>query len=198
MFLPSYLMHSFATAEIYNDNLEAKPLVSSNETILKGEDAINNINKLNILNPIFVSSLILIIVLIVSYLHFNNKKLTLVHISDAVLFLTIGVGGIIVAFLVFVSEHPATSPNWNIIWMNPFSLIAVFSLFTKLLNNIAYWYHFCNFVVLFSFLLFWWIIPQQLPLVTIPIIVGILIRSLMIYYLEHAKSKKEKSLSSSK
>ncbi|MCM1489534.1 MAG: DUF4105 domain-containing protein [Muribaculum sp.] len=38
-------------------------------------------------------------------------------------FLLCGIGGCVITFLVFCSEHEATSPNWIILWLNPLQLI---------------------------------------------------------------------------
>lgn len=38
-------------------------------------------------------------------------------------FLLAGIAGCIISFLVFFSEHEATSPNWLLIWLNPLQLI---------------------------------------------------------------------------
>lgn len=38
-------------------------------------------------------------------------------------FILAGVAGCVLTFLVFVSEHEATSPNWLLLWLNPLQLI---------------------------------------------------------------------------
>lgn len=46
-------------------------------------------------------------------------------------FLLCGIGGCVIAFLVFVSEHEATSPNWIILWLNPLQFIIGFGVWFK-------------------------------------------------------------------
>ncbi|MDE6291160.1 MAG: hypothetical protein K2M16_06485, partial [Muribaculaceae bacterium] len=46
-------------------------------------------------------------------------------------FLTAGIAGCIVAFLVFCSEHEATSPNLLILWLNPFQLVIAAGIWWK-------------------------------------------------------------------
>ena len=46
-------------------------------------------------------------------------------------FLTAGVAGCIVAFLVFCSEHEATSPNILLLWLNPLQLVIAAGIWWK-------------------------------------------------------------------
>lgn len=46
-------------------------------------------------------------------------------------FLLCGIGGCVIAFLVFVSEHEATSPNWIILWLNPLQFIIGFGVWFR-------------------------------------------------------------------
>ena len=42
---------------------------------------------------------------------------------DIALSAILGIAGLVIGFLVFFSEHPATSPNWLLIWLNPLPFI---------------------------------------------------------------------------
>ncbi|MDE5871921.1 MAG: hypothetical protein K2H22_08265, partial [Muribaculaceae bacterium] len=46
-------------------------------------------------------------------------------------FLTVGIAGCIVAFLVFCSEHEATSPNVLIFWLNPLQLVVAVGIWFR-------------------------------------------------------------------
>jgi hypothetical protein len=73
-------------------------------------------------------------------------------------FLLLGVAGSLVAFLVFVSAHEATSPNTLIIWLNPLQLImaaCVWSRRTRWASTAMAWY---NIVVTVCMLIVW---PMQ-------------------------------------
>lgn len=71
----------------------------------------------------------------------------------------IGLGGCIIAFLVFASDHEATSPNMLLLWLNPLQLIVAVCVWwprTHWPVNIMAWY---NIVVLGILLIIW---PFQL------------------------------------
>ena len=46
-------------------------------------------------------------------------------------FLLCAIGGCIITFLVFCSEHEATSPNWIILWLNPLQIIPALGVWWK-------------------------------------------------------------------
>ena len=76
-------------------------------------------------------------------------------------FFIIGIAGILVGFLVFVSVHAATSPNALIFWLNPFQLLmcaGVCSRRMRYLGLAVGWY---NAVVVTILLIVWPFIQQS-------------------------------------
>ena len=52
-----------------------------------------------------------------------NRHPVAAKLSTAVYFAITGIEGCVIAFLVFVSSHEATTPNWLILWINPLCFI---------------------------------------------------------------------------
>lgn len=74
-------------------------------------------------------------------------------------FALIGLGGCVIAFLVFASDHEATSPNMLLLWLNPLQLIVAVCVWWPRAHwpvNIMAWY---NIVVIGILLIIW---PFQL------------------------------------
>lgn len=74
-------------------------------------------------------------------------------------FALIGLGGCVISFLVFASDHEATSPNMLLLWLNPLQLIVAVCVWWPRAHwpvNIMAWY---NIVVLGILLIIW---PFQL------------------------------------
>ena len=72
-----------------------------------------------------------------------------------------GMAGCVVTFLVFVSEHEATSPNALIVWLNPLQLITALTVWwqrTRTLALIMNWY---NLISVGLLLLVWPFQPQS-------------------------------------
>jgi len=88
----------------------------------------------------------------------------------ALLFFVAGAGGCIVAMLNFFSLHPVVQANWNILWLHPLHFIAAAGFFFRKSYRLIRWYHAANFVLLSSFLVGWYWIPQELNVASIPFI----------------------------
>lgn len=67
---------------------------------------------------------------------------------DSVLFSVQFLGGCVIAFLVFVSTHEATSPNLLLLWLNPMCLLGVVLPWIKSARKAEICYFFANFALL--------------------------------------------------
>ena len=56
--------------------------------------------------------------------------------------------GCLLSFLIFVSVHEATSPNWLYLWLNPLCIIAAVGVWIKSWRRVVYCYQICNFAAL--------------------------------------------------
>lgn len=185
-FLPLYLMSAYEGATIKDTSDTNRELLLSTKTILEPKPFSDAFP----VSPLLSGIMVLIITILISFLSYYNRSFTISRIFDTVLFLCAGIAGFIIFFLWFFSVHPATNPNWNIIWLNPLQLIVAFLFFAKSLSKYIYYYHFINFAALLAFLLAWYLIPQQLEIAFIPFILSICIRSIM-NILEQNKRKKK-------
>src|SRR5690554_3420089 len=199
MFLPSYLMDSFEDAIIKKNDTLSYPLVNNSSVILDHDDERNNHSEQSLFTPIIVAFVLLFISILVTLLQIiklNVSKLPKRY--DTILFATAGVAGFIIFFLMYFSEHPATNPNWNFIWLNLFALIAALLFWVKSANRVVYFYHFINFVLLTLFLLLWWLIPQQLPAATIPFSMSLWLRSASHLFVLRKKNLTNRRFTSSR
>ncbi len=83
----------------------------------------------------------------------RRKKVT--RWVDAVLFAIYGLCGVVLAFLVFVSVHEATSPNWLLLWLNPLCLIVPTFIYIKKCGGLVKLYGFINFASLILLIVMW-------------------------------------------
>ena len=77
---------------------------------------------------------------------YNRKHKKTSHWFDFILFTGFGIEGCIVTFLVFVSVHEATSPNWLLLWLNPLCFIVPIANIIRRTHRIANWYHIYNII----------------------------------------------------
>lgn len=73
------------------------------------------------ISPLFCCSLFLLCTLGVCWLQFRRR--TIYRAVYCVWFTLLGLAGCLIAFLVFISEHEATSPNILLFWLNPLQLL---------------------------------------------------------------------------
>lgn len=199
MFIPDYLMGSFEEATmIVNDTL-SYPLVENTKVILELNSERNSAREQSIFTPFVTAFALLILSIIISLVQLANlNKVRPAKIYDTLLFGAAGIGGLVLFTLMFFSEHPATYPNWNFVWLNTFALIAAVLFWVKSAKKIVYFYHFINFAVITLFVLLWWLIPQQLPIATIPFSLSLLVRSGTNIYMQRNKKIKNSRFTSSK
>ena len=142
IFAPAILQQLAASATIAGPQ-GTKPLVKATEILAPGpeEGPIEEPTPWY-LTPLFVSSLILAVALVISLRDLRRHKIS--RWFDALLFGAFGLDGIIIAFLVFVSVHEASSPNWLLMWLNPFCLLVPLTQWIGRLKKIALGYHYYN------------------------------------------------------
>lgn len=172
MFLPLYLQAAFDKATVKSPDGSERRLVS--KTNILAEEVPEDIET-TVFTPLVCSLLFLAFVLFVSGLEYRRKASY--WWFDCLLFLIAGLAGTVLFFLAFVSVHPATWPNWLVLWLHPFHLAGVALFAVKKFNKAAYCYHFINFAALTLILLGWYFIPQHLNIAFIPLIVSLWVRS---------------------
>ena len=174
MFIPRYFKEALAETVVVRNGI-ATPLVKETNTLL--EAVVDDGERRRMLfTPMLVMLLLLFIAILVSWMQWK-KTSPLFKLFDTFLFLVVGLGGVVVFFLMFFSIHPATNPNWNLVWMNPLAFVFAILFWVKPLQKTVYYYHFATFTVLALFLLLLWLIPQQLNPAFFPLIVSLLLRS---------------------
>ena len=174
MFLPVYLKDEFEKATIVTPDGSERKLVKSTTRIAEEVTDGDQGNK-EWFTPMFCSILIFLLVLFTTYIEW--KKKTYFRLVDCTLFLLAGVAGPVLFFLCFISTHPCIWPNWSIVWLQPFDLVAVILFAVKKFRKAAYYYHFINFAALTLLLAGWYFIPQHLNIAFIPLVATLWLRS---------------------
>jgi len=146
------------------------PLLHKPETVLDFEPTDMTYKKF--FSPLFIFGILFTIILILSFL---NKWQKIIDFTDKLLFFAFSVLSILLVFFNIFTDHQAMKMNLNIIWLNPFIIIAFITLFTKSKHPI--WFRIV-FLFTSSFLLSIAILPQSMNLAFFPIILIIILRSL--------------------
>jgi hypothetical protein len=175
-FLPTYMEQAFANATILENGV-SRPLVKQSRVLLEypKENA-----QQSLLNPSMVFWLLTLVFAALTLYGFKKGKL--MKGLDVALFGSVGILGLVVAFLWFFTDHSATAWNWNILWAFPGHLVLVWGLVAR--PN-ATW---ISSYLLFAMgatvmtLLFWIFGLQSFSPALIPILLLLLLRSNFLFY----------------
>jgi hypothetical protein len=180
-FAPEMMERMFATATL-TDSLGCEyPLVDDTTVIYPGNGAtaISNATPW-LLSPIFIGWALFTIIFVVSLYDIRRHKIS--RWLDCILFSILGLAGCLIFFLVIVSEHYATSPNWLIVWLNPLCFCGAILTWIKSCN-ILNCYHTINSVALFLLLLIWPLTGQYFNMAFLPLILADISRSITNLYI---------------
>ncbi len=172
MFLPDYLMKSFDSSKIGR-----KPIVSSKEEVYNL--SVLEVTTHFLTSPLFIFSLLLIIIIPLSF----SKNTTVYRILvsfDSFLFFMTGIAGILIFFMWFGTEHVMCRNNYNIIWALPTHAITAFFI-----HGQRAWvkkYFLFAAIADIALLFLWFFLPQELNTAFIPIILLLIYRGLSFYY----------------
>lgn len=140
------------------------------------------------MTPLAAGVLLLVIAVIVTVRDIRGRRLS--RWFDCVLFSLYGLMGCVLTFLVFVSVHEATSPNWLLAWLNPFCFIGAWLVWLKSCRKMVLCYHFVNFAVLIMLAMSWPWLGQVGNIAFIPLIAADAMRSASYVYINRCTAKK--------
>ena len=158
MFLPDFIFKHFATAQIQEDNV-TRPLVKETRSLYQPDKKEAG---WNLLSPGVVLSVLLVLVVFVSYRQFETRQIK--DWPDHVVLFITGLIGLVLLWFVTFSEHPAMHPNYSLWWAVPANLPFLFLRMVKKWRPALQWYWKALSVWLLLFFLFNFIIPQDFPL----------------------------------
>jgi hypothetical protein len=175
-FLPTYMEQAFANATILENGV-SRPLVKQSRVLLEypKENA-----KQSLLNPSMVFWLLTLVFAALTLYGFKKGKL--MKGLDVALFGSVGILGLVVAFLWFFTDHSATAWNWNILWAFPGHLVLVWGLVAR--PNATWISSYLLFVMgaTVMTLLFWIFGMQSFSPALIPILLLLLLRANFLFY----------------
>lgn len=141
-FSPLYMHYLLKDATI-----GGKPLVASEQEILPGTPGgVSEDPTPWYATPMAVSVCLLVLTVALTVSDIRRRRLS--RWFDSVLYGIFFLAGCLLTFLIFVSVHEATSPNWLYLWLNPLCIIPAAGIWIKSCRRVVYWYQFCNFALL--------------------------------------------------
>jgi hypothetical protein len=146
-FAPIYLQRQLNTATRLKADGRLTPMVTATHVLVDGaEDGVQSGATPALLTPMAASIALLLLTIALSVRDVRRKRLT--RLFDTLFYAGCFVCGCVLTFLIFVSVHEATSPNWLYLWLNPLCLIPAVCVWIKKCKCVVYWYQICNFAML--------------------------------------------------
>ena len=165
MFLPDYLFKGIENAVRDGD----KNIVSITNIINLQKEDFQSYS----LSPHYI---FLIFFIISIYLSFRQVKYGIKYfIFDSIYLMVSGIIGCLLVYLWFFTDH-LSSYNFNIVWAMPFNIIISILILVNPNSSLVKWYMFLYSVLLFSLMILWNWIPQDLNEILLFFILGITLR----------------------
>ena len=141
-FLPDYLMMDFERAQIMSDGIYRPLVVESRSAV---EPGVNIVEESFPLTPTACALILLTLSLALMAIELRRKRVF--RVWDTLLMSLTGLAGIFMLSL-FLSRHPTTSTNLQLLLLNPLPLFFIYRLWRKPQNNL-YWKISVSLIVLF-------------------------------------------------
>lgn len=174
MFLPEVLMYEFQVGQIADPKTGNRKLVADKITLVNKR---NEVEKTTfwLFKPFSVSLVLLFAGVLLTFWDISRKRIF--KPFDTGLLILTGLGGVIIAFLMFFSVHPLVKQNLNILWMNPLNLILAVILWIRPWRKGMFYYQIFNILLLVSALFSFALSTQIFNDACFPLIVLLIIRT---------------------
>ena len=182
-FLPEQLMQYLATAQIFDEQNNRRPLVGETAIlVLPGEQQPTAEH----ISPLMVGLIILVLLTLVALLEYKIRRM--LWGVDIVLMTLQGIAGVLLCFMFFCSEHPTMDSNWQIWVFNPLPFVFLPWVVRCTRRRKVCIYHYVNALWLILFVVFSVWIPQDFPVLTLCLALALWTRP--VSYLRHYGSSK--------
>lgn len=193
-FIPDYYMNALSGAVVRNEFQDTRQLVATTDTLVRPNHSVRQTGKSFPLDPWQTGWICFAVSLIVLLVEYYTRKMF--WPLDAMLMLLHGAAGCIILFLFCFSEHPAVDSNWLVGVLNPLPLILMPSIIKAAWHGHRSMWHYFMAVWLALFMLFIPWMPQQMPLLLIPVLSTLLGRQ--VSYILHYSRMPAKKLATNR
>lgn len=190
-FAPVALESMMAGASIIAPSGASRPAVLSTSQIVAGSPA-GTVSPATpwYLTPMVAAILLMLLSAFFTWADMVRRKVT--RWFDAFIFGLYGLAGCVIAFLVLVSVHEATSPNYLLLWLNPFCLLVTIFIWSPGGRRFLLYYHYANLAALLALCILMPAMNQSVNLAFIPLVAADAMRSISYIYVTRCERKRKK------
>lgn len=175
-FLPMQLMERFAYATIAHNGV-AMPLVRDTKIVIDGSEQGTILPPTPwYASPLALSLLLLALTALATWTDWRRKRVS--RWVDSIVFIAYGAAGCLIFFLIFISTHEGTSPNYNGFWLHPLYLVPAVLVWVKKGQRLLLCYHAINALELGVFIVLAPFLPQHFNVAFYPLMLAVMLRML--------------------
>lgn len=126
-------------------------------------------------HPMTICWLVFALILLSAYRDLRRGRLN--KTVYVVVYGVYGLAGCLLVFLVLISHHYATSPNWLLVWLNPLSLIVPALIWSRHCRRVVFIYMAANCIALVLLVVIWPFLAQSTNAAFWPLIAADIILS---------------------
>jgi hypothetical protein len=184
MFSPIYMEEIFEESQIETAN-GLQNLVLSREVIVPGIERNDETDA--IFTPLVLAIVVLAITVLLSFFKLN----VLFKVWSSILFLLLGILGILLLFMWFGTDHIATKGNLNLIWANPLLILMIVIIWSKKLNAIIGKTYLILAFIMFGLILFFMMLPQEFNEASRVLIINLALQFYVLHKMNLSLQKKD-------
>lgn len=173
-FVPFLLKTDLSHAYVSDSTGQKRPLVSQESLLIKAIQ--KEKSREEWLTPDLIAWFCFALTLLLTIYGLHQRK-SLWGV-DIFLFSVMGLAGCVLAFLVFLSQHPCMSPNYLLFVFHPLHLLGLAEVIYKERRGSLSLYMTANLVVLTLFMMLWGVFPQEFPSTVVPLALCLWVRSI--------------------
>ena len=175
-YIPEYVFKAFAIAEVQHD-AGWQPVVNATNNIY-----VAKVGKTNgpVLTPQLVFWSFWVLVVLISY--FAQARNISLRWFDLILFLVVGLLGLLLFLLWVATDHIAAAWNLNLLWAWPTHLVIAFLLVKNAKPRWLNWYLLLTGILAVLLVVLWLVVPQALNMALIPVVLVIATRAVLAIF----------------
>ena len=190
MFVPLLLQKACDEAVVVDDNTnQERPLVSTTTELFHSDASAVLPPTPWYISPMACALLLLVVTIVITA--YNMRRLVLSRWYDTQLGIVMFIAGSVIYFLVFCSEHPATTINLHALWLTPLAILPATLPYVRRALPIVRWYHTIHLMLIALFVILVLLRVQCIDWAVLPLIAVSALRSYNFIYLYKRKLKNE-------
>lgn len=173
LYVPDELQKAWSNSEVINNDGSKSPFLKTANLI--NEIDVSKISQDgNIITPIIFVTVLFCIVLLLTIFEFSYKKYF--RYIDLIIFGIVGLFGLLFYVIQIGYANWYYMPNWNIIWLHPFYLLIVVSMFCSSLQKLTVYFNIISILAIVFLFGGFFFLPQYFNISILPIMGVLLIR----------------------